>query len=231
MSNRIEESSLSSAAKVAGLGLLFMTLFYLIADIFIFQDLITPGDATTTSNNVIANETLFRIGICCFLIVIVCDIVVAWALYIFLSPVNNNLSLLAAWFRLVYSTIFAIALVYYFDILQLLKGSEYLAVIDITQLHAQVMLSIYSFNDGWAIGFIFFGLHLTLLGYLVFKSDYIPKILGALLFAAGLSYLIDYFGKFLSPSYDLNLATLIGWGELIFMFWLLFKGFKKQTTK
>ena len=88
------------------------------------------------------------------------------------------------------------------------------------------MLSLDAFNDGWAIGFVFFGLHLALLGYLVFKSEYIPRILGVLLMVAGLSYLIDCFGKFLLPTYDVNIATFVGWGELLFMFWLLFKGAK-----
>jgi len=185
-----------------------------------------PGDATTTAENIMAKEMLFRIGICSFLIVIVCDVVVAWALYVFLKPVNKSLSLLAAWFRLVYSTIFGIALVNYFSIFQLLSGSDYLTVIEPTQLHAQVMLSINAFSDGWAIGFVFFGLHLTLLGYLAFKSDYIPRIFGILLILAGLGYLIDHFGKFLLPTYNVNISTFIGWGELLFMFWLLLKGGK-----
>ena len=147
-------------------------------------------------------------------------------LYVLLKPVNNSLSLLTGWFRLVYSTIFAMALVNYFSIFQFLSGSDYLSAFESAQLHAQVMLAISAFHDGWAIGFVFFGLHLMLLGYLAFKSDYIPRFLGVLLLLAGLSYLIDYFGKFLSPTYNLNIAIFLGWGELLFMFWLLFKGRK-----
>jgi hypothetical protein len=206
----IADISLGKSAIIAGFGLLIM------------------GDATTTVNNIMAEEMLFRIGICSFLIVIVCDVVVAWALFVFLKPVNKSLSLLAAWFRLVYSTIFGIALVNYFSIFKLLSGSDYLKVIETTQLYAEVMLSINAFSDGWAIGFVFFGLHLTLLGYLAFKSGYIPRIFGVLLILAGLSYLIDHFGKFLFPTYNANIATFIGWGELLFMFWLLFKGANVQ---
>jgi hypothetical protein len=231
MTDRIADISLRKAAIVAGFGLLIMTIVYIFADSFVFQKLIVPGDAATTSNNIMANEILFRSGICSFLIVIVCDVVVAWALYVFLKPVNKSLSLLAGWFRLVYSTIFGIALVNYFSIFQLLSGSDYLTVIEPTQLHAQVMLSINAFSDGWAIGFVFFGLHLALLGYLAFKSGYIPKILGVLLMVAGLSYLIDYFGKFLFPNFDVAISLVLGWGELIFMFWLLFKGVKIPEIK
>ncbi len=226
MDVRMGNITLSTAAMVAGLGLLIMTICYLFADFYIFQNLIVPGDATTTANNIMAEETLFRVGIISFLIVIVCDVLVAWAFYIFLKPVNKSLSLLMAWFRLVYSTIFGIALAHYFNIFQLLNGSDYLKVFEPTQIHALMMLSINAFRDGWAIGFVFFGLHLALLGYLAFKSGYIPRFMGILLLLAGLSYLIDHFGKFLVPSYDLNIATIIGWGELLFMFWLLFKGSK-----
>ena len=231
MTNRVADTSINKAAIVAGLGLLIMTIFYLFADFFVFQKLIVTEDATATANNIMASEILFRTGICSFLIVIVCDVVVAWALYVYLKPVNKSLSLLAAWFRLVYSTIFAIALVNYFHIFHLLNGSNYLTVIETTHMYAQMMLSINAFGDVWAIGFVFFGLHLVLLGYLVFKSGYIPRIFGVLLILAGLSYLIDHFSKFLFPTYDVEIATLIGWGELLFMFWLLFKGVKVKTTQ
>ena len=77
MTNRITDISQRQAAVVAGWGLLIMTLFYLSADFFVFQNLIVPGDATTTAKNIMAKEMLFRIGICSFLIVIVCDVVVA----------------------------------------------------------------------------------------------------------------------------------------------------------
>lgn len=228
MTNRIADISLRKAAIVAGLGLLIMTIFYVFADFFVFQNLIVQRDATTTANNIIANGMQFRTGIFSFLIVILCDVVVAWALYVFLKPVNKSLSLLAAWFRLVYAIIFGFALVNYFSVLHLLSGADYLTVFEIDQLHAKVMLSLNAFSDGWAIGIVFFGLHLFVLGYLVFKSGYIPRILGILLVIAGLGYLIDNFGKFLFPSYDVAISLVTGWGELLFMFWLLFKGVKVQ---
>lgn len=231
MTNRSTDISVRKAALVAGFGLLIMTIFAVFADLFVFQKLIVLGNATTTANNIKANEMLFRTGICSFLIVIICDVAVAWALYVFLKPVNKSLSLLAAWFRLVYATIFGIALVNYLNVLQLLSGADYLKVFGIDQLHAKVMLSLNAFNDGWAIGFVFFGFHLALLGYLVFKSGYIPRILGVLLIIAGLGYLIDNFGKFLFPNFNATISLITGWGELIFMFWLLFKGIKVQRTQ
>lgn len=226
MTNRIADISLRKTALVAGWGLLIMTIFAVFAIYFVFQNLIVPGDATTTANNIMASEMLFRIGICSILIVLICDVVVAWALYVFLKQVNKNLSLLAAWLRLVYAAMLGIGLLNLVIVLILLSGVNYLAVFETDQLHAQVLLFLNAFNDVWALGLIVFGFHLVTLGYLVFKSNYIPKVLGVLLILAGFSYLIDYFGKFLVPNFDVPISMVLGWGELIFMFWLLFKGGK-----
>ena len=229
MTNRIADISQRQAALIAGFGLLIMTIFYIFADFFVFQKLTVPGDAATTANNIIASEMLFRTGIGCILIVLICDVVVAWALYIFLKQVNINLSLLTAWLRLVYAAMLGIAMLNFVVVLILLSGADYLAVFETDQLHAQVMLFLNAFYDVWALGLIIFGFHLAALGYLAFRSDYIPKILGILLMAAGLGYLIDYFGSLLFPNSDVAISMVLGWGELIFMFWLLFKGGKMPT--
>ena len=178
-----------------------------------------------------AAETLFRAGIGGLLVVAVCDVVVAWALYVFLEPVNKGLSLLAAWFRLVYATILGVALFNYAAVPRLLRGADLSNAIEAGRLHSDVVLSIHAFDDGWAMGLVFFGLHLALLGYLVLKSDYIPRLLGAVLLASGLAYLVDNFGRLLLPEYDLGLATFAGWGELLLVPWLLVKGMNVHPTR
>ena len=231
MTNRIADLSLRKAAIVAGLGLLIMTISAIFANFIVLESLIVPGDAAITANNIIASEGLFRSGICSFIIVIIMDVVVAWALYVLLKPVNKSLSLLAALFRLVYAAIFGIALVNLFSVLQLLSGADYLTAFEPNQLHAQVMLFLKAFSYGWTIGLIFFGIHLFILGYLIFKSDYIPKILGVLVIIAGLGYIIDSFVIFLLPNYDVTIAMFTFIGELLFMLWLLFKGAKIPEMK
>lgn len=222
---RVADITLRKAALIAGLGLLIMTIAAILAQ-FARTSLIVPGDATTTANNIMAKAILFRSGIFGYLIVIVLDVVVAWALYVFLKPVNKSLSLLAGWFRIVYATIFGSSLFNLVTVLGLLNSSDYLKVFEIDKLHTQVMLSLNAFNDGWNIGLVFFGLHLGLLGYLVLKSNYIPKFLGILLIIAGLGYLIDSLGKILIPGYNVTIAMFTFIGELLFMFWLLIKGVK-----
>ncbi len=89
-----------------------------------------PGDAAATANNINAREMLFRCGIVSFIIVLILDVLVAWALYILLIPVNKNLALLAAWFRLVYTAIFGAAIYNFLSVFQLITGDEYLGCLE-----------------------------------------------------------------------------------------------------
>ena len=224
--SRFADISIRKSVIVAGLGLLLMAILAPIANFGVFDTLIVPGDATTTANNIMASPGLFRTGIFVFLVVAILDVVVAWALYLLLKPVNKSLSLLAAWFRVVYAAILAISLSNLLIVLQLLNGDGYLQAFETNQLYAQVMLFLNAFTDGWNLGLVIFGLHLLVLGYLVFKSDYIPKILGILVIVAGLGYLIDNLGKLLSPNYNLTIAMFTFIGEVLLLFWLLWRGIK-----
>ncbi len=113
------------------------------------------GDTVTTANNIIANESLFRFGIACWFIVIVFDAIVAWALYFLLKPTNKNLSLLSAWFRLVFVAIFAYSFIDYFSALQLLSGEDYLKVFEENQLQALSMLLINTQDYAMHLSFVF----------------------------------------------------------------------------
>ena len=226
MINYVNKISQRKAGLVAGVGLLLMTILAIFANFFVLESLVVEGDASTTAINIIGSIELFRFGIVSLLIVSILDIIVAWALYILLIPVNKSLSLLAAVFRLIYAGIFAASITYLFSTLELLSSSEYLSVFETNQLHAQAMININAFGNGWNIGIVFFGLHLLLLGYLIYKSGFIHKIIGILVMVASLGYIIDAFGSFLSPNYNLNIGMFTFVGELLFMFWLLFRSNK-----
>lgn len=219
-------TSLRRASIIAGAGILIMAILAPLANFYILPTLIIPGDITTTVNNIIASEWLFRIGICCFLIVIILDVIVAWALYVLLAPASKSISMLAAWFRIIYAAILAIALSNLFGALQLLMAGDYSKVLTTNQLHAQVMLLLNSFNYTWDIGLALFGLHLAMIGYLSVKSGYVPRIIGFLVMVAGLGYLTDGLGRVLLPHYGLVIAMFTFVGEVLFMLWLLFWGGK-----
>ena len=160
-----------------------------------------------------------------------CDVALALAFYVLLKPVSNALSLLAAFFRLGQAAILGINLLNLFFVLQLLGGADYLTVFGADQLDALVLLFLNGHSIGYSIGLVLFGLSLLVLGYLVFKSGYIPKILGVLLIVAALGYLIDSFASFLLPNYEAyeTIFALVVFlpafiGELSMCLWLLIKG-------
>ena len=232
MTNHIADISLRKAAMVAGFGYLPV---FILGGFANFSNFIVPGDAATTANNIMASEQLFRTYIASWLIVLTADVVVAWALYVLLKPVNQSLSLLAAWSRLLFVAIFAIALVNHFPVLQLLSGADYLTVFEPNQLQAQAMSFVNAYTFGVNISFVFFGLHIFFLGYLIFKSDYIPRILGVLLIITSVGYQIDSFGNFLSSNYASNEALFIVFvavpaviSEFSLTAWLLIKGRKVE---
>ena len=220
------EISVKKAAIIAGIGLLLMAIIAPIANFSILQKLVVTADASKTVANILANEGLFRIGICLFLIVALLDIIVAWALYIFLKPVNKYLSILTAWLRIVYATMLCVLIIYLFNVLHLLNGAEYLTGFSTNVIHSMIMLSLKNFTAGWEFGLIVFGFHLLLLGYLFFKAGFMKKILGILLIITAMGYLIDGFGKLLSTNYHLSISMFTFIGEVVLIFWLLIKGTK-----
>jgi len=226
--NQIAEISLNNSAIIAGIGLLLMAILAPIANFAIIQGLIDPNDAAKTVSNISESNGLFRLGICLFMIVALLDIIVAWALYIYLTPVNKQLSLLTAWLRIIYATILGVVLINLINVLQLINGADYLTGFSIAQIQAQVMLSLNIFTHGWEFGLIIFGFHLLLLGYLILKAGYMRRILGILIILAAFGYLIDGFGKLLSADYSISISIFTFVGEVILIFWLLIKGRKVQ---
>lgn len=211
------------AALIGGIGLLFMAVLAANANFGIIESLIDPLDAKSTVENIMASSDSFRFAIISFLVVAILDIVVAWALFVILKSANRILSLIATWFRIIYAAIFAFSLTKLYGVYQLLTSQESSQG---NEIYSQTMSGINAFQKGWDIGLILFGLHLLLLGFIAFRFGIIPKWLGALLAIAGLGYLIDSIGILLSPMYTLSLGEYTFFGELILIFWLLWRGIK-----
>lgn len=217
-------TSLAKAALLAGLGLLIMVIAAPFAELYALPKLVIPGNAMVTMQNIIQNKALFTFAIFAYLISFICDLLVAWALYILLKPVHKNLSLLTALFRLVYTVLALVALLNLVTVLRSLNTVDSIQISQPDQLSLQVMLSINTFRSNWHFGLIFFGIHLGLLGYVVIRSKYIPAILGVLLILAGAGYMLTSLKPFLFPTINLDFAEYTFYGELIFMLWLLIRG-------
>jgi hypothetical protein len=209
------------AARIAGYALLLIMPMAMFAFFFVLEKVVVPGNATETVGNIIASEGLFRFAIASFVLVVYLDIIVAWALYVLLEPVNRALSLLVAWLRLAYAVILGTAVADLLNVVRLLHAPVDSAQVDTSHLHTHMMTVIASFYDGWAIGLAVFGLHLMSLGYLFVKSGYIPRLVSVLVIIAGLGYILDSFGILVIAAYTLSLATYTFVGEVLLIFWLL----------
>ncbi len=226
----MNNTSLRTAALTAGFGLFVMVMAAPFAELFAYPKLVIAGNATETIKNITANKPLFLAVIFSHLVTFICDVIVAWALYVLLKPANEYLSLLTALFRLVYTLIALVALLNLVTVFRLLNTSDYPTVFQPDQLSAQVMYLLKSFKSNWYFGLIFFAIHLVLLGYLVLRSNYIPGILGVLLIITGVGYLLTTLRPYLFPDINIDFAKYTFYGELIFMLWLLIRGWKLRPS-
>lgn len=137
MTDRHAEVAPRQAARIAGYGYLVIFVLAIFANFFVRERLIQPGDAAATASNIIGSQALFRLGLVTFLMVFAVDVAIAWALYVFLRQVNRDLSLLTAWFRLVYTILLGVAVI--FLVLQLVSGEGYLTAFAIGQRDVQLL--------------------------------------------------------------------------------------------
>jgi hypothetical protein len=199
--------------------------------IYVPRTLIVRGNATATANNILAHEMLFRTGIVADLIGSVIFICLAIALYRLLSGVNKTHASLMVALVLVSAAVGFLNELNNIAALTLFRGGEFLAVCDKPQRDALAMLFLRLHGQGNVINEIFWGLWLFPFGVLVFKSRFLPRILGVWLIINGFAYLaISLTGLLLPPYMDrlYNIAFPVLFGEMAIMLWLLIKGAKVQ---
>lgn len=213
-------------ALIAGFAYLLMPVTF--AEFYINPKLLIPGNIEQTAQNIVGHGTLFGVAILCYLITLVLDVVIAWALYILLVPVNRSVSLLAAWFRLIYTAIALFSMLKLTTVYRLLHTPDYLKAFGSGPLHAQVMLLLNSYRYEWSMSLIIFGIHLGLLGYLIYRSGYIPRILGFLLVIDGLGWVITPLKPYLYPNAHLGFFFPMSFVELLLPRWLVIRGWKIQ---
>jgi hypothetical protein len=222
-------TSQRTAALVTGISLMLMMVLAMFATFFVLDGLIEPGNAAVTAENLVNNEVLVRLGIFSLVIVIILDIIVAWSLTIFLQPINWSLSLLGGWLRLAYASIFFVALISLVNAFNLLADGAGARLFEADQVPSQMMLSINSFYAGWDAGLLIFGLHLIVVGYLVFKSGNMPRLLGVLVMICGAGYMIDTAILVLIPNLGVSLSVVTFIGEILLGIWLLVKGLQAKA--
>jgi len=220
--------TLRQAALVAGLASLAPLVLggAPFAEFYVLPKLIVAGDTAATVANVVAHRGLLVAGILALFLTFLGDVVLAWALYVLLAPVNRALSLLVAWLRLVYTAIAFGGLMHLVTALRLIDDTAHREAIGAGPFHTQVELLIRSFRSPEGFGLVLFGIHLVLLGVLVARSGYIPKLLGVLLMLAGVGYALTYLRPYLYPGLDVKFLMVTFFGELVFSFWLVLRGWR-----
>ncbi|RSK29480.1 DUF4386 domain-containing protein [Bacillus sp. HMF5848] len=219
------------AAVISGIALLIMTIAAFFAQGYVHSSLVVKGDAVTTLENIQASQSLFRLQILGWLIIVITDLIVSWGFYVFLKPFHREYALLAGWLRLLYTAILAIAVSHLVVANSTLQESVIGEALG--NMPQQVMWSITAFEAIWSVGLIIFGLHLITVGLVVMKTKHIPKVISILVFLAGFSYSLIHFMYGFIPQLEgftqileMTLMAPMFIGELGFGIWLLVKGKK-----
>lgn len=219
-----------TAASAAGITLILMAIAAGVSYGGIHGSLVVEGDATATWENIRSSLPLFRMELLGWLVILISDIVVAWAFYIFMRPWNEALSLLGAWLRLIYAAILGAALLPLIHVLLLADGTVTLA--SPASLPDQIMLCLKSFEYLWFLGLVVFGGHLLVVGWVAYQSGRVPKVISILLLVAAVGYFAIHLGQLLLPP-DNGVVPLVERifqlpmiaGELGFGIWLLVQPF------
>jgi Domain of unknown function (DUF4386) len=239
MPDRTFETSPQLYARIGGVLYLIIIVLGLFGEAFVRNRLIVSGDAAATAANIRSMESLWRWGVATELVLLICAIPLTLIFFLLLRPVSREIALLTVFFNLVSIALEANITLYQLAALFPLGDATYLTAFAPQELPALASLSNRMHGYGFGFSLIFFGCVCLLLGYLIFRSGYLPKAIGVLMQIAGVSYLTNSFALILAP----NLADRIFpailvpafVGEVSLCLWLLIKGinlerWQQQTT-
>lgn len=228
MTIKTTQTSPQVYARITGALYLAVIALGIFAEAFTTGKLVVPGDAAATAHNILNSPGLWKLGVGADLLVVIFAIPQLWLEYFLLKPVNKQLAQISVLFNLVSLAVESISKLFLLLVMPILGDVDYLKSFNSDQIHVLANLALRSHDLAFNIALIFFGFTCLLNGYLIFRSGYFPKFVGALMQLAGLSYLIACFAQLFTPAFG-NMITpgilmpaLIG--ETSFCLWLLVKG-------
>jgi Domain of unknown function (DUF4386) len=235
MLNKTVETSPQLYARIGGALYLIIIVFGAFAEGFVTNKLVVSGDAAATAQNILASPALWQLGTAGNLIVVLCAAPLLWIEYLLLKPVSKQLVLLAVFLNIVSLAVEAISKLFILLVLPILQKADYLKAFDAQQLQVLANLALKSHDISFNIALIFFGFTCLVNGYLIFKSGYLPKLIGILMQVAGVSYLIGCFVALFAPAFaDLIIPAILIpalIGESSYCLWLLVKGVNIEKWK
>jgi hypothetical protein len=232
MIDRSVETSPQVYARSGGVLYLIIILLGIFGEAFVRGRIVVAGDAVATAANIMRMESLWRFGIAAEFISLVCTVALAMIYFVLLRPVSKELNLLATFLRLVSIVIEVVAAMGLVAALFPLGNAGYLKAFTPEQLYVLASLAIKSHSYGFSVSLLFLGCTFLIHGYLIYKSGYLPRVLGILIQVAGVGYLTNGFALILYPAVanQVFLAIIIPVfvGELSLCLWLLVKGVNVQ---
>ncbi len=234
MTAEAKRNSIKRTARIAGVLYLAHFVTFFLAENGVHPSAVGSVDFAAIARNIATSEWLFLIGFVSFLLTAVFFFLSAWALYVVLKPVNRDLALLFVLLNLGGVAIWCSSMLSELAALLLLSGADYLKVFQADQLQALAVLSLNLYQNGFMIAQLLLNLWLFPLGYLVFKSRFLPRILGILLIIDGFAMLVWFFQFFLFPGYEVisTLGLAAGFvAEGLLCLWLLVKGVNVEQWK
>jgi hypothetical protein len=234
-STKEEMNSTKKTARLAGLIYLIVVLTGIYSLAYVPSKLIVWKDANQTFQNITSSRQVFRLSILSSMVCYIAFLLLPFVLYKILRPVNETHAKLMVAFAFVSVPMSLLNLQNKMGVLTLTSGAEYLSAFDTKQLPSQVMLLLENYNSGIVVSELFWGLWLLPFGYLVYKSNFLPKLLGLLLMLGCFGDLIRVFGNIAIPNFNSSsisqYVSLPGSvGEIGICLWLLIFG-TKTTTK
>ena len=211
------------AGLVAGAALLVLAALSAVAVLVVVDGLVTAGDPAQTATDIMASESTYRLAVAALYLVVVLDVVAAWALFRFFAPVSPWLSRLAAWLRVAFAVVFLVAISELAAVPGMLSDASYQDAFGRGQLQAHAMVKLESFDHTWMAALLLFGAHLALVGYLAYRSGYVPRLVGVLLVISGAGYAFDTLSSVLSAD-PVVISTVTFLGELVLAVWLVVRG-------
>ncbi len=219
--------SIKTTARIGGLLYLIVILGGIFAELVVRGRLVVHGNAAATAHNIITHELLYRWGFAVEVFYCACNIPLTLIFYKLFKLVNRNLTLLVVFLSIVGTAIEAVSLLAHFAPLIFLGGGHSLAAFKPEDLQALAYTSLQFFEYGFSIALVFFGFYCLAMGCMIFRSTFLPRVIGVLLAIQGLCYLINSFANFLPPKFATILFPVLmvsGIGEISFCLWLLVVG-------
>jgi Domain of unknown function (DUF4386) len=235
MPDRTVESSPQLYARIGGALYLILIVLGFFAEAFVRDRLIVSGDAAATTANITAMEPLWRSGIASEFLALICATALAMIYFVLFEPVSREVNLLATFLRLVAIAVQAVAALNLVAALFPLGKAVYLKAFTPEQLRAMASLAIKSHSRGFGLALLLFGCCFLFHGYLIFRSGFLPRVLGILIQVAGVCYLTNSFALFLAPAVASRIFPGIlvpaFVGETSLCLWLLVKGVDAEKWK